>query len=572
MADLLQWHNREAKSEWWLYFERRDNYADVDFIADNETLGGLSLVGAVGTEEKPTIWRYRFDPSQDHKFREGESPLDPATQKSAGKIVALDPIEGTLDLKRGSTSAAPHPTALMPAGPLETNEQENSLQRIARALLAYGTDGPGPARTARRLLGRHRPRFIGSHPSRPELRDPSLALPDNLEELIGSLDESVLPIQGPPGTGKTYNAARAILRLIGNGRRVAISAHTHSAIRNLLEECVRAAEEAGQVISIVQKARSGEALDHPWVKVGGTNESVAKSVGQVDIIAGTAWLFSRESMIDCADVLVVDEAGQLSLANVVAIAPAASNLVLVGDPQQLAQPSKVAHPGDAGGSALQHLLGGRDTVDAASGVLLDETRRLHPKICSFISEQFYDNLLASYPTCSNQQLTAGRFRNEAGIKYLPVPHSGNRTSSAEEAQAVAQLIAELIGGTWTDDQKVTQQITVDDILVVTPYNAQCAELARQLPGGVRIGTVDKFQGRQAAVTIVSMASSTADDAPRGMEFLFSRNRLNVAVSRAKVMAVLVANPGLPVAKCNSIEQIRLVNSLCRYVELADRLD
>jgi uncharacterized protein len=457
----------------------------------------------------------------------------------------------------------------MPGTPITTAPLEQSLQRVARALLVHGVDGPGPARAARRLLGRSLPRFSGASADQPALRQTELTLLENSARLVETLDESVLALQGPPGTGKTYTAARVILGLIRQGKKVGISAFTHSAIRTLIAECVSAADELGQPVSILQQVSNAEqASALPSVTVTRDLAATVAQLDDADIVAGTAWLFAREEMTNHVDVLIVDEAGQLSLANVVAIAPTAGSLVLVGDPQQLAQPSKVAHPDGAGLSALEHLLQGRATISDDCGLLLDETRRLHPSISTYISEQFYDGRLTSHPSCSVQSLTAGPFVNDHGLKFHPVPHEGNRTSSTEEAVAIAEIINGLVGGTWVDEHGVSSPLTTDDILVITPFNAQVVELSRHLPAGVTIGTVDKMQGREAAVAIVSMASSTAADAPRGLEFLFSRNRLNVAVSRAKVMAILVANPGLPSAKCNSIEQMRLVNSLCRYVELA----
>lgn len=582
MADLLQWHMREAKPEWWMYFERRDRYQEIDFTIDPETIGGLELVGEIEQVRNSTVWRYSFDPTQDHRISVGDRVLDPAAERlkaqrrpdtsripGPGTVWAIDNLVGTIDLLRRTHSAVPHPRSVIPQTPISNKVLEESLHDIARALLAHGTDGPGPARAARRLLGRHRPRLAGTESARREMRNPAVSLIDDAVAVVSALDESYLAIQGPPGTGKTYTAARVILALIAAGRRVAISAFTHSAIRNLVEECIAAAVAEGRTLRIVQKiTEEAQAVDHPWVEALTNAVHIEGCVDQADIVAGTAWLFARAGMKNCSDVLIIDEAGQVALANVLAMAPAARDLVLIGDPQQLSQPSKVAHPEGAGLSALEHLLGDASTIAPSEGLLLDETYRMHPSVCEFISEQFYDGRLKAHHTCSGQRLNGADGGDRAGLWFVPVPHVGNRTSSREEADAVAALVAELLGSPWTNRNGSTTLITLDDIVVVTPYNAQVAELARNLPPHTRIGTVDKFQGREAAVAIISMACSTASDAPRGMEFLFSRNRLNVAVSRAKVAAYVVANPGLVNARCSTIEQMRLVNGLCRYLEVA----
>ena len=304
------------------------------------------------------------------------------------------------------------------------------------------------------------------------------------------------------------------------------------------------------------------------------NETIEAAVaaGEVDVVAGTAWLFSRPGLAASLDTLIVDEAGQLSLANVCAVAPAARNLVLVGDPRQLAQPSQGTHPEGAGASALEHVLAGAATVAPEEGLFLDRTWRLHPAITDFISEQVYDGRLESEDHCAQQQVDEGPLVGGSGLRWCGVPHEGNRTSSTEEAAAVAEIHRSLIGRRWTDEKGERRTIGADDILVVAPYNAQVRELSDALPEGARVGTVDKFQGQEAAVVIVSLAASSAEDVPRGMEFLYSRNRLNVAVSRARALAVMVASPTLLTVRCRTVAQMKLANVLCRYAEMADPVE
>ena len=290
--------------------------------------------------------------------------------------------------------------------------------------------------------------------------------------------------------------------------------------------------------------------------------------GTVDVVAGTAWLFARSALEGAVHALVVEEAGQFSLANAVAMAASARNLVLLGDPRQLAQPSKAAHPPGAEASALEHLLGDNATMPPGLGLFLPITRRLHPRVCDFVSEAFYGGRLEAHPSCAARSIGGAPPLGGAGLRFVEVGHAGNRTVSPQEAAAVARLFTELMGRSWSDGNGKTRALAPADVLVVAPYNAQVARLAAALPAGARVGTVDKFQGQEAPVVIYSMAASSAEDAPRGMEFLYSLNRLNVAVSRAQGLAVIVGSPGLLRAHCRTVEQMRLANALCRFVEMA----
>jgi len=223
------------------------------------------------------------------------------------------------------------------------------------------------------------------------------------------------------------------------------------------------------------------------------------------------------------------------------------------------------HPDGAGISALDHLLGGHDTIPADRGVFLDKTFRMHPAITAFVSQTSYDGRLASVDGLGAQRIQATGPLSGAGLRWFPVPHRGNTSASDEEAEAVATLVSEVCGGTWVDAAGASHRLSLDDVLVVAPYNRQVARLVAKLPAGARVGTVDKFQGQQAPVVIYSTASSSADEAPRGVDFLYDLHRLNVAVSRARALAVIVASPDLLDAEVHTPEQLRAVNALCRYV-------
>jgi uncharacterized protein len=371
-----------------------------------------------------------------------------------------------------------------------------------------------------------------------------------------------------------------IVALVDQGRRVGIAAQSHKAITNLLREVCAAADEAGVRLRAIQKCErlSDAAGDLDQVTVATSNTVVDDGLAAAafDVVAGTAWLFSRAAMDGRLDVLVVDEAGQMSLANTVAMSTAATSLILLGDPNQLPQVSQGVHPEGAAASALEHLVGSALTVDPDRGLFLDTTWRMHPDVTGYISATFYDDRLGAHPSTTGQRVDAedGTWAG-TGVRWLPVEHRGNDSSSPEEADLVAGAIAALVGRSWTDRTGRRRPLRLEDVLVVAPYNAHVAAIERALADRLgpdaagRIGTVDRFQGQEGAVAIYSMASSSADDAPRDLAFLYSRNRLNVAVSRARAVAAVVASPTLLDVACRTPEQMRLLNALCRFVEVAD---
>jgi uncharacterized protein len=393
--------------------------------------------------------------------------------------------------------------------------------------------------------------------------------------IADKLDNTVLAIQGPPGAGKTFTGARMICALVQQGKRVGVTATSHKVIRKLLDDTAKMALSSGIAMKLAQKV--GDDKEPEQNSAGGVVEVEDNGEAlrliqskSVSVLGGTAWLWARQDFAQAVDVLFVDEAGQMSLANVVAVAQAAGSLVLLGDPQQLEQPKKGSHPDGINVSALQHIIGSYQTVPADRGIFLPVTWRLAPSISVFTSEVFYERRLTSKPGLEKQRLAAGRFTG-SGLWIQQVEHDGNRNASDEEVEAVADLVATLTAprAEWINEHGVARQLTAADVLVVAPYNAQVSRLSDRLaPLGVQVGTVDKFQGQQAPVVIYSMATSRPEEAPRGLEFLYSLNRLNVATSRAQCAVILVVSPHLFAPNCSTPRQMRLANALCRYVELA----
>jgi len=569
LAQLLSWHRREEKAFWWRYYLLMDDLTDEERIAEREPMGGLVYVGPDRRVKRSIIHRYRFPP-QDHAIYEGGAVRDPATGESPGRVVALDEAAGTVDLSRGIDSEVPHPTSLVPKDLVPTKELRESLMRIGQWAVDHGIDGDGPYRAARDLLRRLSPR-VGQIPGTPLQADGDD--PTNVAvRLAVALDETTLPIQGPPGSGKTYTGAQMVLALVAAGRKVGVTANSHKVIGHLLDEIAKATP-SGMLVRMGQKPETDGDPTCAVARCFKTNATLLAALqgGELDVVGGTAWVWSREEFAGTLDVLVVDEAGQIALANAIAVSPAARNLVLLGDPQQLDQPLKGTHPPGAERSALAHLLDGAATMPPEKGLFLAKTWRLHPDVCAFTSEVFYEGRLEPQAGLERQDLEGVAPLTGTGMRYVPVAHAGNQSESPEEAHAVAAFVKSLIEGDtwWTDRRGERRRVGLDEILIVAAYNAQVGEIARRLPKAARVGTVDKFQGQQAVVSIYSMATSSPRDAPRGMEFLYSLNRLNVATSRARCLAALVASPDLFRVRCRTARQMQLANALCRLLEMAE---
>jgi uncharacterized protein len=563
LAHTLDWHRREAKTVWWEYF-RLSGLSSEDLFDERVALSGLTFVGNAGGTAKAPVHRYRF-PVQETELRGGEE-LRRAGGERLGTIENISLDQRFVDIKKRMDSAGLHPEAIFAHSVVPSDVLAESLMRIGEWVADNGIQGNGEYAAARSLLLRLLPQIQGE-----PLAVPGESILAGAMRIAPRLVRGVLPIQGPPGTGKTHVGARMIATLVKDGKRVGITANSHTVIRRLLDEVVVAADEIGVSLKCVQKTDKGVATDR--IRVAKNNAEVFDGLdGACRVAAGTAWLWAVPDALDAVDVLFVDEAAQMSLANVLAVSQAAPSLVLLGDPRQLDQPTQGTHPDGTGISALDYMLDGQQTISADRGLFLAETWRLHPAICDFTSEVFYESRLTTIPGLELQEIrSTGRIRG-SGLRYVPVVHQGNQNSSPEEAEAITQLVAQILGSatTWIDRLGVERAVTLEDILVIAPYNAQVFDLKDKMPGA-KIGTVDKFQGQEAPIVIYSMTTSSHADAPRGMNFLYSLNRLNVATSRAKCLSILVCSPALFEPECRTPEQMRMANAFCRYMEMAVRV-
>lgn len=575
-AHLLDFHTRAKKPEQWAIFDRCEKEED-ELVDDGECIGGITPAGEdwLRPEKRSIVATYRY-PAQDTKLREGKSVLHAPTRETLGSIFSIDRDAGIVEIKRGAGSGSDFPRdgTIMPSWPLDTTILETAVERVvehwATGENAVTQELQNKCPNAERyralthLIERSPPQLL-EWAGGPLVKDGETLIEAATQRAL-SLDQSMLFIQGPPGTGKTHTSAHVILALISAGKRVGVSSNSHKAINNLLAKIEEVAEETGTQVFGAKKVTASD----PDTYLNGQmicdlGDNVAIEEGGYDLIGGTAWLFARPEMDQSLDYLFVDEAGQVSLGHLLAMGAAAKNLILVGDQMQLGQPIQGAHPGESGLSALDYLLQGAATIAPDRGILLDTSWRMHPSIEGFISEAVYDGRLKAHPDCARQTLILGEPVDPMllphGIRMVPMDHEGCRQSSEEEAAVAARLVDFLLGLEFIDRNGKRGTIGLGNILIVAPFNIQVNALKAALPEGSRVGTVDKFQGQEAEVVIISMTTSSPDDLPRHVDFFYSKNRLNVAVSRARTLAIVLANPKLLELDATTVEHLRLVNTL-----------
>lgn len=553
VASARGFHRREDKPFWWSHFDRVNNPVDEwsdnsdVFIAEKAEIVNdwhqppkarkpqrhVRLIGELANGELTNSMYALYDPPAPAVL------ADDPDRRGFGSVTVLECDDPEVPTEVVVCERPPKdggvfdqvPFALTPGPPINTKPLQESIETTASDVAAGLPNLPCDAVTD--ILLRRAPRTIsgGELPR-------SGVIADDIASALSDLDSSYLAVHGPPGTGKTYTSAKVIARLVNErGWRIGVVAQSHAVVENLLGGVI----DAGVDPDRVGKKKS---VGAPWRQVDEKDYAAFITGTDGCVIGGTAWDFANAGRVPrmSLDLLVVEEAGQYSLANTIAVAPAARNLLLLGDPQQLPQVSQGTHPEPVDTSALGWLIDGRHTLPTELGYFLDQSYRMHPDVCAAVSRLSYDGRLQSFDAVTGARLLEGQ---APGVRVLPVEHNGNSTDSPEEADAIVAQISGLLGADWTDENG-TLPLAQHHVMVVTPYNAQVVTLRRRLDDAgltdVEVGTVDKFQGRQAPVVFVSMTASSADDVPRGIAFLLNRNRLNVAVSRAKYLSVIVQSP------------------------------
>jgi uncharacterized protein len=563
LGHLLEYHRREARREWWDFFKRLDARTE-ELIEDSECIGGLIIDRSVAPrQEKKSFVHTMRMPDQEFKLGEGS-----CVRADTGEGLEILRIDGDLvELKLGpSREPLVDGISLIPAGPINDTVQREAIQRYAQSVVD-GKEGDYRALTS--ILRREKPRLRGNVILSAEGAKDLLS---GTVDAVRRMDETHLVIQGPPGTGKTFTSAHAIVALLKDGKRVGVQAMTHKAINNLLKCVEEVAAKQRVAFKGAKKASDAEAkLNGSVIEDISDNRKILN--GDYQLIGATAWFFARPELDRQLDYLFIDEAGQESLAKVVAAGASAKNIVLVGDQMQLSQPVKGAHPGGSGVSALEYLMKGFATVPPDRGILLSKTWRMHPDLCRFVSQAFYEGRLEPEASTAKQRILVGEEDTgliPTGLAFLAVTHEENAQRSVEEANRVSALYQRLLGVDWINEKGEQHRLTAKDILIVSPYNMQVNLIADDLPAGARVGTVDKFQGQEGAVVLMSLAVSDGASAPRGIDFLYSPNRLNVGISRGRCAAIVVASPELAAASCRSVEQLKLANMMCWLINWSVR--
>lgn len=567
LAAMLDYHRREERPQWWKIFDWAQS--DVAILEDDPSV-------LVIDEVETTTWGRTGQQRKDRRHLTVRSKTQQARDvfDAKGAVFLLyddapagiSQLAGTSRGFKQATILESHrdhlvieetagddgekwdalPLAVLPGPPITAKPIRVVLVELATQVLEASVAGAGgwPDEVWVDLLRGRAPRRTSDFPHSG----------DDVLDIVAALKDasSYVAVQGPPGTGKTYVGSRVVSALARAGWRIGVVAQSHSVVDNFLE----AVHKSDPTTPIGKETQASRPKTQPW-EVSKLETFTSGQTGGF-VIGGTAWTMCRPSVRDLRlDLLVIDEAGQFALTNAVASSSSVSRVLLLGDPQQLPQVSQGSHPEPVEASVLGHVSGGESVLSADRGYFLEKTYRMHPDLTAPVSRLQYEAKLTSAPVTSMRSLEGVL----PGVIPIPVVHEGNTTSSEEEADAVVGIVRGLLGRTWQDarnDKSLpTRAIASDDVIVVAAYNAQVRLIRRRLEEagipGIAVGTVDKFQGREAPVVVVSMATSSGADLPRGIDFLLSPNRLNVAVSRGQWSAYVVHSPALREVTPSSVD-------------------
>ena len=568
LLNSISYFRREERMQWFDYFRLRKLQPD-ELMDEKGAISSLRFEGIINIGDK-MYYRYLFDPQEiSGDFRKADARFVETEGKLSGTIKEIDFKNYTIDI---STKAENYNrTICIQLPPIAASiNLERALQSYVAFIIANGFKSDPRYNAVHDLLLRRSPRLLDRRTLADRPRG-DLNLTQYALSIVNDLDESILPIQGPPGTGKTHLGGQLILNLLKRGKKIGVTAVGHKTIQNLILKTKEHALKEKYTIETahVNSREMDGPEDYAIVK---TDKAGITALNQRMLVGATAFFWTKDAVGQPLDYLFIDEAGQMSLTQIIAASKAAKNLILLGDPQQLEQPQQGAHPENSDVSGLDHLLGELDTIPVDKGIFLDTTWRLPASICKFTSELYYDGRLTSHPDTTNQNLLNSRQFTKTGLYYVPVTHEGNQNKSEEEIEVVVQIVEQLLKDkcAWTDRSGKSHPLTKENFRIIAPYNIQVNSLQDRLPD-FQIGTVDKFQGQEAPVVIYSMTSSSPEDAPRGMGFLYDPHRLNVATSRAQCVSILIASPKLFEPECHSVEQMRFANGLCKYKEMAEEI-
>ncbi len=576
-AWVLEFHRREKKPMYWRLFDRLGS-------SDDELFDDIDcLAQCIRTDKppyKPTprsknlAYEYCFDPNQEFKGAT-EKYIVLGEMNSDGKVLRVNVVkedsrisEGIIVLQTGSELS--QTLTLIPDENINAEPIPSAIMYRAEQFYQNKLDNSA----INDFLMREPPRIINLplNSSIVSSQDAATRLAQIISAVI-NLNNSYLTIQGPPGSGKTYTAKHIIAELLKHGKRIGISSNSHKAINHLLISTVEYCNKENIQGYFACTKETDESLVELEISII-ENKSILENLKPSCVIGTTAWGFARPELENEFDYLFIDEAGQVSVANLIAMSRATKNIILMGDQMQLGQPSQGSHPEESGASILDYLLHATPTIPENMGIFLGTTYRMHSAVNQFISDAIYEGKLEVAVENDHQRILVpenyqGILSKQAGIIPVPVVHEGNTQASEEEVEHIVLLTKTLLGRTFITKDGKERFIDWNDILFVAPYNHQVNKLKEALGNQAKVGSVDKFQGQEAPIVFLSMCASSGNESPRGMDFLFNKNRLNVALSRAQCMAIVIYSPILLDTSISNVSQMEMVNLFCRLLKSKD---
>ena len=580
LAWFLDFHRREDKPVHWAMFERFA-MEEVDLFGDLDC-----LAFCVRTEREPFkqarqrqsfCYEYAFDTEQEYRSRATKSFYVHGELNENGSNIKVSFVQEESRIDDGvivvkSTTELPYSITLIPDEIVPSRPIPGAIHSVISDL----KEGLVTHSAILDFLEHHPPRIHGQVKGAAIARQEHLI--EDVTKAVVNLKNSYLPIQGPPGTGKSYTSKHVIAELVRQGKRVGISSNSHKAINSLLVSTAKYCQDKDIVGEFACSKDTGPEIAAAGIQIA-NNKGLVAHIKDGCVIGTTSWGFARPDWAKQFDYLFIDEAGQVSVANLIGMSQSAKNLVLIGDQMQLGQPTQASHPADSGLSILDYLMHGKATIPEDQGVFLGTSYRMHSSVNKFISDAVYEGKLHSHHSTNSRFIdmlgASVPIPLSAGILLSEVEHSGNTQASDEEIERIVVLTQSLLGRTFHDGG-YHRSLKLQDIIYVAPYNHQVSKLKKALKTEFKeeanVGSVDKFQGQEAPVVILSMCASEANDSPRGLDFLFDKNRLNVAISRAQCIAIVVANPMLKYAQASNIKQQKLINTYAQLCNAATKIE
>ena len=578
VSDIVGFFRRDLRPEYRLYFERKDKTHE-ELVEDTEAIGNMTLlkIDEPDREKKERAHTYTYEfPDQEFKIGKGQGVENPnalvGERDSAGKVHDIDYKKRILILKRQRTkndNHLPKILSIVPQSPPGIFDLEKANERYFDSLFQ---DGESIYSAIDDILNKSFPRIKGKKAGDKIINSNDFS--KEIPNVLKSLDKSYMFIQGPPGTGKTTQASSAIVELIKEKKTVGVVANSHKVINNLISKVEALALKQNVSFEGFRRGsqfKEDSIFDGKLIKTYFKDDLLQTCLDseKCQLFAGTKYHFAKVDYDKRQlDYMFVDEAGQLTTADIIAVGTSAKNIVLIGDQMQLPQPSSADHPGESGKSVLEYLLEGNDTVSPNRGIFLNKSYRMHPKINNFISNNFYEGRLDCDDQTSKRSLKIkSKYKLKVpDLNYIQADHQDYSQRNEYEGDIIKKLYKDLIGSDFKDHHGKVHKITTDDILTISPYNIQVNYLKSILPKDSRVGTIDKFQGQEAPITIISMATSDGENIPRGLDFLFNRNRLNVAISRSQLMSIIIFSPDLLLANAKGVDDIYLIENFFKLMD------